>query len=265
VTLPAIRPLRVRARLVGSRINVRAFETGEPLALHPLTIRAGQRGLAVLFRFGAVVLVDVDPVEEAAFGASLQPFVIEPYATIESEEIDVVVEPEARDRLDAGGVLRLHAVGVPHWQVIAHVLAKSTALAYHEQQAGRIAERIEELALELKRGARGPSRGNELLGQIGDVLLAQARTVGRAEVAEKPEITWDDPGLDRLYEHLAAEFELRDRDRALTRKLDLASHTVETYLELLNNRQSLRVEWYIVILILVEIALIVYEMLVGRR
>jgi uncharacterized Rmd1/YagE family protein len=88
--------------------------------------------------------------------------------------------------------------------------------------------------------------------------------VGRVEVGEKPEITWDDPDLDRLYEHLAAEYELRERDRALTRKLELASHTVETYLNLLQNRQNLRVEWYIVILIVVEIAIVLYQMLAAR-
>ena len=43
------------------------------------------------------------------------------------------------------------------------------------------------------------------------------RMVGRVEVAEKPEIVWDDPRLDRLYERLATEYELRDRDRALSR------------------------------------------------
>jgi len=69
---------RVRARFVGSRLNLRHFETGKPLAVHPLTIRAGERGVAVLFRFGAAALVDVSPIEEAAFYEALAPFVSEP-------------------------------------------------------------------------------------------------------------------------------------------------------------------------------------------
>lgn len=105
-----------------------------------------------------------------------------------------------------------------------------------------------------------PARPNDLLREIGDVLLIQMRTVGRVEITEKPEITWDEPELDRLYERLAIEYELRDRDRALSRKLALISTTAETYLELLQNRQSIRLEWYIVILIVIEIVLIVYEL-----
>jgi uncharacterized Rmd1/YagE family protein len=85
--------------------------------------------------------------------------------------------------------------------------------------------------------------------------------VGRVEVTEKPEITWDRPVLDRLYDRLVTEYELRERDVTLTRKLEIVSRIAETYLELLQNRRSLRVEWYIVLLILVEILIYLYELL----
>ena len=256
--------LSVRTRFVGTRIDLRAFESGKPLALHPLTIRAGERGLGVLFRFGAVALVDVSPVEEAAFFEALAPFVVGALERPESEEAEIAIDPEAPERVDENGVLRLHSAQLERLQVVAHVLAKSTVLAWYEQRATELFDRVESLAEELQRGGRGPASGRELARQIGDVLLAQTRTVGRVEVGEKPEITWDDADLDRLYEHLAAEYELRDRDRALARKLELASHIVETYLDLLQNRQSLRVEWYIVILIVAELVIVLYQILLRK-
>jgi uncharacterized Rmd1/YagE family protein len=96
------------------------------------------------------------------------------------------------------------------------------------------------------------------------VLLTESQMVGRVEVTEKPEFTWEDPALDRLYERLAIEFELRDRDRALSRKLELISRSAETYLDLVHNRQTLRVEWYIVVLILIEIAIGIFQMAFSR-
>jgi uncharacterized Rmd1/YagE family protein len=253
--------LRLRARFAGERIQVRAFEQGERVGLHPLTLRVGERGYAVLFRFGAVVLVDVAPVEEAAFYAQLEAFVQGAFEAPERDELDVEVDPDRPERLGANGVLSIQAASLERLQVIAHVLAKSTVLAYYEERVMHVLERIERLAEDLHRGARGPARSGELLRQIGDVLLTQAATVGRVEVTEKPEITWEDRELDRLYEHLSSEYELRDRDLALTRKLELVSVTVETYLDLLRSRQTLRVEWYIVALIAIEIALIVYDLL----
>jgi len=84
--------------------------------------------------------------------------------------------------------------------------------------------------------------------------------VGRAEIIEKPEIAWDQPNLDRLYGKLAQEFELRDREEILTRKLELILSASGTYLDLMMGRRTLRVEWYIVFLILVEILLLLYEL-----
>ena len=51
---------------------------------------------------------------------------------------------------------------------------------------------------------------------------------------------------------------MRERDRALAREIDVASKAVETCLGLLLSRQDIRVEWYIVVLIVVEIALTMY-------
>jgi uncharacterized Rmd1/YagE family protein len=61
---------------------------------------------------------------------------------------------------------------------------------------------------------------------------------------------------------LAEEFEIRERHRVLDRKLELVSRTAHTVLRLLQHRHTLRVEWYIVILILLEIMLTLYEMFV---
>ena len=98
------------------------------------------------------------------------------------------------------------------------------------------------------------------LGPPAHALLSEQRLVGRAEISEKPEILWDHPGLEGLFVRLQDEFEIRERHQALERKLNLLSHTAQSILELLSSRHALRVEWYIVILIVFEILLSLYEM-----
>jgi uncharacterized Rmd1/YagE family protein len=89
--------------------------------------------------------------------------------------------------------------------------------------------------------------------------------VGRVEVGEKPDVLWDLPGLNRLFSRLEDEYELAARRLALDRKLGLISRTVETQVDLLQNKRALRVEWYIVVLIVIEIFLTLYQLLVVRR
>jgi uncharacterized Rmd1/YagE family protein len=250
-----------RAWYLGERIDVRALERGETLALLPTTVHAGERGFAVLFRYGAVVLIDLSPVEEAAFLEALAPFVTGRLEEPESEEADIAIEPQGDERVDRFGTLLLHEVSVERLQVIALILAKSVVLTHYEERVAAVFERIEPLTEGLRRGRWSGISSRRLLNQIGDVLLTQTRMVGRVEVTEKPEITWDRPVLDRLYDRLVTEYELRERDVALTRKLEIVSRIAETYLELLQNRRSLRVEWYIVLLILVEILIYLYELL----
>lgn len=255
--------MRVCAWFLGARLGMRELERGEAVSLTPLTLPAGRRGYAVVFRFGAVALVGVEPGEERTVLARFEPHVIDAYPEPESEEAEVVIDPERAERVDASGVVTLREASVERLQVVATVLAKSAVLSHHEERIAAVFDRIENLADTMQRGARGPTKGRELLRQIGEVLLTQTRTVGRVEVTEKPEILWDHPELDRLYERLGVEYELRERDLALARKLDVIARTAETYLELLQNRQALRVEWYIVVLIAVEIVLILYDIF-GR-
>ena len=60
---------------------------------------------------------------------------------------------------------------------------------------------------------------------------------------------------------LQDEYEIRERRAALERKLGLLAGTMATLLDVVHTRRSLRVEWYIVTLILIEIGLSVYAML----
>ena len=253
--------IRAVAWSLGNRLTTRALEGwAGPVASAPLTLPGAGKGYAVLFRFGAVAAVGLEPGEEERLVTQAQQLVNEPRQPVVSEEMTVLVGSRVDEGIDPDGRLFLRELSVGRAQVVASVLAKSAVLGDYEGEAAAVFERIEPFARELRRG--GVTRGGRaLLRELGDVLSVQSRMVGRAEVGEKPEITWDAPELDRLYEKLAKEYELRDREQVLAHKLELISRAASTYLGLLSDRRTLRVEWYIVILIVVEILLFVYELL----
>ncbi len=255
-------PLSARAWFVGSRIELRELSRGSTVALGPLTMLIGQHGYSMIFRFGVVVMFGLSEDEETEILRGLKDSVHNRYEQPECESAEIVIDPNASERLDPDGRINLHEASVGRLQVVAHVLAKSCVLSYYEDSVAEVFDRIEQLAERLCRGQSPIGGKNQILGEIGNALLIQARTVGRVEITEKPEIVWDDQSLDRLYERIATEYELRDRDVALARKLDLISRTAETYLDLVNNQQALRVEWYIVVLIVVEIVLSLWQVLV---
>ena len=249
--------LVAHARYVSQRIDLRAMEKSRMLTTAPLIIHAGSNGAAVLFRYGVVVLFGLDPVEEARFLQDMETFLHQPFAEHETEKVEILATRDAIEGVSSGKIL-LSEFNLPRLQIVADVLAKSVILAHYESTLAYTFDRIEPLATKLQKGGRFLHQGRQLLQHIGDVLLIQGKMVGRVEVSEKPELLWEEPQYERLYLRLSDEYELVERHRALERKLDLVSKTAETLLELLQNRRSLRVEWYIVILIVAEIILMLY-------
>jgi required for meiotic nuclear division protein 1 len=254
----------VRALLLGERLDTRAFERDEPLGIAPLTVDIPGGGVAVLFRYGAVVLFGVATTALDNFVASLRPLVTAALPVAERDDARLLIRPEADQVVDLAGNIFLAEKTTERLQVVADILAKGLVLSYYETRIADIFDGIEPLAAMLREKGRAGARSKELLRHIGDVLLMQQKMVGRVETGEKPELLWDHPELERLYMRLAEEYELRDRDRALDRKLDIISRTVETLLGLVQTRSSLRVEWYIVLLIVAELLLSTYPLLLGR-
>lgn len=250
--------IRFTAFYLGARIDTRELEKQPLVARSPLMLRHGANGFIVIFRFGAVVLVDVDEPDTETVLADIAPHVIN-VSPVQSTE-SVIARLGNPDGLDSAGFLSLQDESPARIQVVATALAKSVVLAHYEEAISRSFDRVEQIVENLRRGGHG-GQDRDLLREIGEVLATQARMVGRVEVTEKPESAWDALELDRLYEKLATEYELRDRDLALSRKLDVVAETAHTQLELLYNRRTLRVEWYIVILIVFEIVLTLVEKL----
>ncbi|RMH37471.1 MAG: RMD1 family protein [Deltaproteobacteria bacterium] len=241
------------AVLVGERIDVRGLERVDE---QPPLLAAGA-GVAAVFRYGAVVFFGADDAARAAFLAELAPRIAGRYSEPDREVARVRVDPRGREGM-ANDDVQIARATPDRLLVVAEILAKSVVLAHYEDEIADAFQLVEPLAEQLERGALGRGRTRTLLSHIGRILRIQHRMVGRVEVLEKPELLWEHPELERLYARLEDEYELRERHSALERKLDLIAATASTVLELLQARRSLRVEWYIVILIVIEIVLILY-------
>ena len=246
-----------RALLVGDRLDLRALEEANSLALTPLTIDV-QGGVAVLYRYGAIVLFGVDALHEAVILKRLSSLVSGPYASPEAEEVSIRVEPDGREGM-RGNRISINTVDVQRLQIIADVLAKSVVLSQYEGKVAHNIERIEPLAVDLERHGRISGNAKEMLRHIGTMLLSEYMMVGRVNIPEKPEVLWENPTLQGLFNRLEDEFEILERHTALERKLNLISKTAETLLDVLNSRHAHRLEWYIIILIVAELLLSLYD------
>jgi len=247
--------LPVRALLLGERIDTRGLERDDTIATSPLTLRIGRDGIAFLFRYGVAVFTGLSAIEEDDVVRSLRPRISEPADLPETDQVQILVRPSGEEQVDPSGGIALREASPDRLQIVANVLSKSLILSHYEGRIADAFDQIEPLAERLQRTGRTGSQAKRLLQQIGGVLLTQHRMVGRVEIVEKPDVLWEHPELERLYARLEDEYELAERSRAMESKLALINETVGALLDLVQDQRSVRLEYYIIGLIGIEILL----------
>ena len=246
--------LKARALLLGDRLDLRLFKISDCLATTPLTLEVdSEGGIAVLFRYGVVVLFGVKSLDEVRFIETLKPLLTNAYQTPEIEELEIHC---GRSSIGVqSGTMSLDEISLEKLQIIADALSKNLVLTLYEKKVAGEFDKIEPLAQELATHGKVSADSRQLLSKIGSMLLIEHRMVGRAEIGDKPETLWDFPHLEGLYASLEDEFELVERQSALDRKLGLISDTAQTLADVWDNKQLHKLEWYVIGLIVFEIVI----------
>jgi uncharacterized Rmd1/YagE family protein len=249
----------VRALQLGERIDVKGLERADAFSAVPLAFRTSADGLVVLFKSGAAVFVNMTPVEEEELIRNLGERVVAPLLDRETETARLIVKPDGDEAVLPNGTLQIKSDDRNRLLLVAEALAMSVALGYDERRIGHAFERIDAVAQTLQARELPRSPLGSLLEQIGQALTLQQRLAGRVDLDEKPDVLWDHPELERFWARLVDEYDLPQRGRAIARKLDVIRGTADTLTELMATRTSHRLEWYIIVLIGLEIVLSLYD------
>jgi uncharacterized Rmd1/YagE family protein len=140
--------LMARALLLGDRLDLKMFKIADCLATTPLTLEVDHSGgIAVLFRYGVVVLFGVNNMDEVRFVESLKPLLTNSYPTPETEELRI---NSGKDSIGVqSGAISLDSISLEKLQVIADALSKNLVLMLYEKKVAEDFDKIEPLAQEL--------------------------------------------------------------------------------------------------------------------
>src|SRR5207248_1114853 len=137
---PTISHRKVRALLLGDRIETSGLEHTDVLSTTPLAFRAGKDGVVTVFRYGVVVLFGLSVLEEDEVLRALRGRVIRPPAVPEDESATIEIAPDKDEQILPGGPIQLKTITPEHMVVIADALAKSVVLARDEREVSSVIE-----------------------------------------------------------------------------------------------------------------------------
>jgi uncharacterized Rmd1/YagE family protein len=255
--LIAVTEFTAAVAIVAERIDIKALAHLPMVAQSPLMVRLPGAGVAAVFRYGAVAFFAEEAGDREWLMASIVPASSGKGDSLAEERATVIVDAETHEG-PVGNAIHIHAADRDRLQLLAEVMSKAAMLSFQERRSAGEFDRIEPLAQDLADDGRFSVRSQELMRAVGNMLLSEHRLTSRAEVMDKPELLWSNSHLEGLHARLEGDYEIIDRAKALERKLATLVRTAETLLETVRYKSSHRVEWYIVVLIVMELVLSLY-------
>ena len=221
---------------------------------HELYAACPGGGEVFAFSFGALVFRDVEtPARDALLTAlrdqhpRLVPDVVrEDFTVLESEGARVGM---------AQGTLVVDRLGDTRAAVVALVVAQSAAMETYERIVDHLFVRMRDLLDKLERRGVVPMRTRPLHRFIGEAVGRRSEVLSMLHRLDKPDATWEDPAMDRIYDDLKSEFDLGDRFTALESKLRAVQDALEVLLGVARDRRLVFLEAAIVGLICLELVL----------
>src|SRR5260370_25358407 len=143
-----------RAYFVADRLNTSGLDGGDVLAATRLAFRVNENGIAILSRYGVVVLIGLNALEEDEFLRSLQSRMTGPSARREEEIATIELASEKDDQIPPGGPIYLQSLSPERLILVGDALAKSVVLARHEREVAALFDLTEPFARELAQNGK---------------------------------------------------------------------------------------------------------------
>jgi uncharacterized Rmd1/YagE family protein len=205
-----------------------------------------------VYPFGAMVLHDVPPQRREAELNNLRQALPRLTAQVVREDYLVREDPSFTTGIFEG-TLRVDRFTPARAGVVALTVAQSAAMEYYERMVDTLFARTSSIVERLERKGTVPLSTRPLHRFIGESISTRNEVLSVLHLLDKPDATWEDPAMDRIYNDLRAEFDLVDRYQALESKLKSIQEALELVLDVARDRRLILLEVAVAVLILLEL------------
>lgn len=216
----------------------------------------------VVFHYGSTVLFNVEDHEVENY---LQ--IVRRHATgllPEMRKDDYAAEEKPLLEADMQGGLDYIVVrdlDMDSIRVIGSVLSQSVALDYFVSQVDGMVEEFTDINRGMEKSGTFTMDRKKLFQLVGKANSNLADVILRVGLFDRSEIVWRDAKYARIYEYLREEYEVTQRFGNLNFKLKFVEHNIHFLQEVLQNRRSNLLEWVIIVLLSMENAISIYEII----
>lgn len=258
---------KVHAYQLAESIDIRQFRTAFTAELvhsdaDELFFKIEPEKFIYIFKYGVVSFLNHSEIDMSAFIQLISPFCRNILSTRLSDEFDI--------ETNAGRIhFGFNKVSIPQRDVemlrliMLHV-SQTVALDHFEGLTALLLEEANRHTQSLEVHGRLRLSGIRLKRYIGKALNLKNRISENLYIFDSPEETWEDEDLNRLDLGLKRTFDLQSRFRTIEKSLGILKENLDLFKDLLQYRNSVVLEWIIILLILVEVINLFVEKIMAR-
>lgn len=254
--VPAVRPLwRVRTVCFQDDIDLSVAEQtlADAHILHPSPLIIQYKGsYATLFTFGVMTFWLGDESDFLEMMVRLEDRLALKGCPTNDRGAIHVLQQETEDLVTFREV-KLRSLSVEHIKVISEVIAQSAALDRCDQSVKEMLTQWGPSVERLRNHGDIHLASKNVLKMVGQTLTIREACIGKLALIDTPDEVWQSERLSKLRFELHERFNVQQRVASLQAKLDYMLSLNETLMNLLRHRESHRLEWIVILLIVIEV------------
>ncbi len=217
-----------------------------------IALQPQEGGEIFIFAYGVIVSWGVSRERALAFISEIKPFEHIRCEPIETDEFTYVIGEPPRIQEDE--------ITLPNDETLTKLaisqgIAQSVELNNFENVIQKLYNETKKIPEDLAaKGSISLSR-REIRKKMGELFVERSIINLHVDVLDLPEFFWDYPELEPLYQMIANYLDLRARVEVLNKRLDIVHDLYEVLGNELNHQHSSRLEWTIILLIVIEVVL----------
>lgn len=216
-----------------------------------LYLRNGSQKFVYIFQYGMVSFFNHNTTEIQDILQRLVPVTKQSSQAQLSETIEVEIASGQRK-------VSFNKVVLPNFdkEAIRMVMlnaSQSVALDRYAAITEQLLEETNEHTKYLEQYGKLDIGGNKLKRFIGRILNIKNQISENLYIFDEPDATWENENLNKLNQDLKQTFDLKNRYRNIYERIEIIKENLNLFKDIMEHRESSRLEWVIIILILVEV------------
>jgi required for meiotic nuclear division protein 1 len=248
--------LQVLSYQIADSIDIKLFKSYFKAELHysdadELFYKLDKYHFIYVFKYGVVCFLNYDPVKISEFLKVISPYCKNPYGQTLSEEFKI--ETGTKENRIGYNKIEITSADTDVLRLIMLNVSQSVALDYYSEQANMLLEETNNHTLHLELKGTLAIPGRNLKKYIGRTLNLKNRIAENLYIFDAPPEVWEDENLNKIDTDLKKTFDLQERFRNIQESLSIVKENLELFKDILQYRNSTRLEWVIIILISIEV------------